>query len=76
MEGNECVMLIRVVLRQIQNINSFKELRTSKVKKMLPIFKESFNESLKKMFLNMLNVTSSRTCNMLVNHVMTFKRAY
>jgi len=73
---NECEMLIMVVLRRIRNVNSFKRSRTSKVKKMLPMFKESFNESLKKMFLNVLNVTSNRICDMLVNHVMTFKRAY
>jgi len=40
------------------------------------MFKESFNGSLKKMFLNVLNVTSNRIFDMLVNHVMTFKRAY
>jgi len=73
---NECEMLIKVVLRRIRNVNSFKGSRTSKVKKMLPMVKESFNESLKKMFLNVLNVTSNRICNMLVNHVMTFKHAY
>jgi len=43
---------------------------------MLPMFKESFNESLKKMFSIVLNVTSNRICDMLVNHIMTFKRAY
>ena len=73
---NECEMLIRVVLRRIRNVNSFKRSRTSKVKKMLPMFKESFNESLKKMFLNVLIVTSNRICDMLVNHVMSVKRAY
>ena len=70
---NECEMVIRVVLQRIRNVNSFKRSRISKVKKMLPMFKESFNESLKKMFLN---VTSNRICDRLVNHVMTFKRAY
>ena len=73
---NECEMLTRVVLRWIRNVSSFKRSRTSKVKKMLPMFKESFNESLKKMFLNVLNVTSNRICDMLVNHVMSLKHAY
>ena len=73
---NECEMLIRVVSRQIRNVNSFIRSRPSKVKKMLPMFKDSSNESLKKMFLNVLNVTSNRIYDMLVNHAMTFKRAY
>ena len=73
---NEYEKLIRVVVRPIRNVYSFKRLRTLKVTKMLPMFKESFNESLKKMFLNVMNVTSNRICDMLVNHVMSFKRAY
>ena len=73
---NECEMRIRVVLRRIRNVNSFKRMRTSKVMKCFQMFKESFNGSLKKTFSNVLNVTSNRICDMLVNHVMTFKRAY
>ena len=73
---NECEMLTRVVLWRIRNVNPLKRSRTSKVKKVLRMFKESFNESLKKMFLKVLNVTSNRICDMLVNHVMSFKRAY
>ena len=73
---NECEMLIRVVLWQIRNVNSFKRIRTSRVMKCFQMFKESFDEGLKKMLLNVLNVTSNGICDMLVNHVMTFKRAY
>jgi len=73
---NEYEMLIRVVLRRIRNANSFKRLRTLKVMKHFQMFKESFIAGLKKVFLNMLNVTSNRLCDMLVNHVMTFKRAH
>jgi len=40
--------------------------------KCFQMFKESFDESLKKMLLNVLNVTSNGICDMLVNHVMTF----
>ena len=69
---NECEMLTRVVLRRIRNGNSFKRMRASKVMKCFQSLKESFNESLKKMFLNVLNVTSNRICDMLANYVMTF----
>ena len=72
---NEYEMLIKVVLRQIRNVNSSKRLRTSKVMKCFQMFKESFIAGLKKMFLNMLNVTSNRICDMLVNREMTFKCA-
>jgi len=40
------------------------------------MFKERFITGFKKVFLNMLNVTSNRLSDMLVNHVMTFKHAY
>jgi len=72
---NEYEILIRVVLQRIRNVNSFKRLKTSKVMKCFQMFKESFIAGLKKMFLNMLNVTSNRICAMLVNREMTFKCA-
>ena len=50
----------------------FQKFENLKVMKCFQMFKESFDESLKKMLLNVLNVTSNGICDMLVNHVMTF----
>jgi len=61
---NECEMLIRVVLRPIRNVNSFQKVVNLKLMRCMQMFKESFNVSLKKMLLNVLNVTSNGICDM------------
>ena len=68
-------MLIRVVLRRIRNVNSFKKNENLKGYEMLSNVQRNFQWKCEENVLNMLNVTSNRICDMLVNHVMTFTRA-
>ena len=73
---NEREMLIKGHFTTNTKCKLSQKIENLKVMKCFQMVKESFNGSLKKMFLNVLNVTSNRICDMLVNHVMTFKGAY
>ena len=73
---NECEMLIKGRFTTNMKYKLFQKIENLKVMKWFQMVKESFSGSLKKMLLNVLNVTSNRIFDMLVNHIMTFKRAY